>query len=125
VLCAAGTSQSQPAQSENALQMREQHLNTLAIAPGLLECVASGECASGVAGIFVDIAWDHACWSVRAAFGLKGTPAALADARHVPKPVLGENTPRGLQELAHRADVDVAMLVEGKVCPGECAVCAR
>jgi hypothetical protein len=30
VLCAARTTQSQPAESENALQVREQHLDTLA-----------------------------------------------------------------------------------------------
>jgi len=45
-LCTTWAAQSQPAKSENALQVREQHLDALAIAPGLLEGVSPGECAS-------------------------------------------------------------------------------
>jgi Helix-turn-helix domain len=81
ILCAAGATQSQPAESENAFQVREQHLDTLAVAPGLLERLGTGECASDIASILVDIARDHACWSVRAALGLEGTRAARNFAR--------------------------------------------
>jgi hypothetical protein len=55
ILCAAWPTQSQPAKSKNALQVREQHLDTLAIAPGLLEGIGPGKCASDVASIFIDI----------------------------------------------------------------------
>ena len=102
--------------------MRKQHLDTLAIALGLLEGFAPGESASDVTGVLVDVARDHACRSVRAALGLEGTLAAIADARHVPKLVFGENASCRLQEFAHRADVDVAILVEREVFPREGAV---
>src|SRR5213080_515342 len=75
VLCASRATQSQPVKSENTLQMREQHLHAFAIAPGLLESVGPGECASNVTSVFVDVTRDHACWSVRAALGLEGTLA--------------------------------------------------
>jgi hypothetical protein len=88
----------------------------------VLEGVGPGECASNVTSVFVDVARDHACWSVRAALGLEGTLATIADARHVPKPVFGENASCRRQELAHRADVDIAILVEREVSPREGAV---
>jgi len=43
--CAPRGPQSQPVKSENALQVREQHLDTLAIAPALLEALGTGKCA--------------------------------------------------------------------------------
>ena len=93
ILCAARAAQSQPVESENALQVREQHLNALAVAPGLLEGVGSGERASHVTGVFVNVASDYALWSVRATLGLKRTRATVAGARQIPKLVLGENPP--------------------------------
>jgi hypothetical protein len=84
------------------LQVREQHLDTLAVAPGLLERLGTGECASDIASILVDIARDHACWNIRAALALERTRAAIAGARYIPILVLGENPPGRLQELAHR-----------------------
>ena len=44
--------------------MREQHLHAFAIAPGLLESVGPGECASNVTSVFVDVTRDHA-WKIR------------------------------------------------------------
>jgi hypothetical protein len=40
----------------------------------------------------------------------------------MPKLVLGENPARGLQKLAHRADVDIALLVKREVSPRKGAV---
>ena len=122
VLCTAWPAQSQPIESENSLQVRKQHLNTLAIAPGLLEGFGPGECPSGVTSVLVDVARDHAGWSVRAALGLEGTRAAIAGASYIPQHMLGENAPRRLQKLAHRADVDIAFLVKREVCPRKGAV---
>src|SRR5439155_26577381 len=94
---------------------RNPHLDTLAVASGLLERIGTGARASDITSVFVDIARDHACRSIRAAFGFEGTRAAIAGASDISKLVLGENAPGRLQKLAHRADVDVAFLVEGEV----------
>src|SRR6266699_10964 len=54
-----------------------------------------------VTSVLVDVARNHALWSVRAALGLERTRAAIAGARHIPKLVVGENPSGRLQELAH------------------------
>ena len=110
------------AASVNSSQVRKQHLDTLAIAPGLLEGFGPGECASGVTSVLVDVARDHAGWSVRGALGLEGTRAAIAGASYIPQHMLGENAPRRLQKLAHRADVDIAFLIKREVSPRKGAV---
>src|SRR4029450_1738672 len=57
VLCAAGATQSQPAKPENALQVREQHLNALTIVPELHEGVSRGVCERDVGEVFVGVLW--------------------------------------------------------------------
>src|SRR5262249_60323084 len=93
ILGAVRAARSQPVESENALKVREQHLDAVAVAPGLLESMGPGKRASHVTGVFVNVARDHALWSVRAALALKGTRATVAGARHIPKLVLSENPP--------------------------------
>jgi hypothetical protein len=56
-LCAAWTSQSQPTEPQNALQVREQHFDLLAIATRLSKFLRLGESTSDIAGVFVHIAW--------------------------------------------------------------------
>src|SRR5436190_20038361 len=99
-----------------ALLVRDQNPDPLAWASRLLDRMVTGECASDIASILVDIARDHTRGSVRAALGLEGTRAAIAGARYIPILVLGENPSGRLQALAHRADVDVAVLIEREVC---------
>src|SRR5438552_7148607 len=83
--------------SRLSLKMRfkcaKQHLDTLAVASGLLERIGTGARASDITSVFVDIARDHACRSIRAAFGFEGTRAAIAGASDISKFVLGENAP--------------------------------
>src|SRR5439155_20386309 len=58
---------------------------------------------------------DHECRSVWTELRLEETPAATAGARYIPQHMLGENATRRLQKLAHRADVDIAILVKHEV----------
>src|SRR5262245_62297896 len=51
-------------------------------------------------------------------FGLR--PASLRRGSHLS--LIGENPPRRLQKLAHRADVDIAFLVKREVSPRKGAV---
>src|SRR5215470_12753302 len=76
----------------------EQHLDTLAVTSGLLERTGTGDCASDVTSVFVDIARDHACRSIRAALGLEGTRSAIAGAGDISKLVLGKNASGRLQK---------------------------
>ena len=55
---AAGAAQAQSAQSQNALEVREQHLDLLAVAAGGLECGRVVECPGDVTGVFVAMAKD-------------------------------------------------------------------
>ncbi len=94
------------------LQVRKTHLDLLAVVTRFFECRRALKSTHMIASVFVYVARDYALRRVRAALGLERTRAAIAGARHVPKLVLGENAPRRLQKLAHRADVNVAFFVE-------------
>jgi hypothetical protein len=61
-LGAAWTPQSQPTEPQNALEVREQHLDLLAITTGLGKCLRPGERTSNIASFFVYIARHFALW---------------------------------------------------------------
>ena len=61
-LGAAWTSQSESAESQNALQVCEQHFDLLAITTGLGKRLGPGEGTRNIAGVFVHIAWHFALW---------------------------------------------------------------
>ena len=74
ILCPARAAQSQPAKSEDPLQMGEQHLDPLAISAGLLEGGRVIEGSGHIASLFVDVAGNLAMGRIRAALQFERAP---------------------------------------------------
>ena len=70
-LGAAWTSQPEPTEPQNALQVCEQHLDLLAITTCLGKRLRLGECTGNVAGFFVYIAGQPALWRCCTTFGFE------------------------------------------------------
>src|SRR5690348_3170890 len=106
VLCAAGPSQSQPVELQDALQVREQHLDLLPLAPRGLVGRGCGDVASEIARPFVDRARHLARGRLRAAPGLERTGVAvvLAGAIEQRRPVVHHRALGG-EHLAAWAEV--------------------
>ena len=60
ILGASWTTQSKPAELQDALQVREPHLDLLALTPRLLEALGASERPGDVPGMLMDIARDLA-----------------------------------------------------------------
>jgi hypothetical protein len=97
--------------------VRKQHLDTFAIAPGLLESLGLGEGASNVASIFVHIAHDPPRGHVRAAFWLERARTAVRQRCVVANPVIRADMPGGGHHFAGWADINVPFSVVPKVFP--------
>ncbi len=119
---AAWSSQSQPAEPENALEVGEQHLDLFALAARLPESLGARQGAGVVSGVLVDVAGDLAVAHVRAAPRLQRTRPAIRDTRPIAAGVVGQDSAGGAQRLAARAGVDVALGVVGEVAVREGAV---
>jgi hypothetical protein len=76
-LCATGAAKAQSAKPQNALEVREQHLDLLAIAARLRERLRFGEGTSDIACGLVHIADDPSRWHVRAALRFERAGATL------------------------------------------------
>jgi hypothetical protein len=63
-LCTARTTESKTTEPQDALQVREPHLDALAVTPRLLECFGADERSGNVAGVLVNVAWDFSCSTV-------------------------------------------------------------
>src|SRR4029079_8402733 len=100
--------------------MSEQHLDALSITARLLECFGLCRCPSNIAGGLVEAAWDSAHRRPRTALRFEGAGAAIAcpgsvvDCLSIAGQLAGRH-----QNLAGRADVNVALFVEGEVFPAE------
>ncbi len=68
---ASRTSQSKPTKPQDALQVREPHLDLLALAPRLLEALGASERPGDVSGVLMDIARDLTRWFFWAALGFE------------------------------------------------------
>ena len=82
-LGAAWTAQPEPTEAQNALQVCEQHLDLLAVAPRLGELLRPGECPSNVAGCFVHIAWHTTLWRSWTTTGFERAWATIVRARQI------------------------------------------
>jgi hypothetical protein len=60
ILTASWTTQSKSTESQNALQVREPHLDLLALTPRLLKALGASERPRNVSGMLMDIARDLA-----------------------------------------------------------------
>src|ERR1700692_544667 len=100
--------------------MSEQHLDALSITARLLECFGLCRCPGNIAGGLVEAAWDSAYRRLRTALRFEGAAATIA----CPGPVVeclsiaGQLAGRR-QNLAGRADINVALFVEGEVFSAE------
>src|SRR5712692_4124673 len=97
--------------------MGEQHLDAFAIAAGLLESRGVSEYTGGIASVFVDAARDFALRRLWAAFRLQRAratiigPCSIEDSLPIVDPACR------VQELALRAHIDIAILVEREILP--------
>src|SRR5580704_3490000 len=100
--------------------MGEQHLDALSIAARLLECFGLCRCPGNIAGGLVEAARDSAHRRLRTALRFERTATAIAYPGPVVKclPIAGQLAGRR-QNLAGRADVDVALFVKGEVFAAE------
>src|ERR1700735_3517507 len=100
--------------------MSEQHLDALSITARLLECFGPCRCPGNIAGRLIEAARDSAHWRLRTALWFDGAAAAIACPGPVVEclPIAGELAGRR-QNLAGRADVNVALFVEGEVFSAE------
>ena len=104
--------------------MGEQHLNPLSFAAGLFERFGLGQSAGNVARLFVDAARDRAERRLWTALYLKRAVTTVGCAGEITKRLAIDHRAGRRQKLACRADIDVALFVEGEVFPTEGAIFA-
>ena len=95
--------------------MSEQHLDALAVVARLLERLGLAERTSDIASVFMDAARDLARRLLGAASHLEWAYITIELARPVKQLVVIHDLACGREELACRARVDVALLVEYEV----------
>src|SRR5271154_571919 len=100
--------------------MSEQHLDSLSITARLLECFGLCGCPGNIAGGLVEAAWDSAHRRLRTALRFEGADAAIACPGPVVEclPIAGQLA-GGRQNLAGRADKNVALFVEVEIFAAE------
>ena len=99
--------------------MGEQHLDAFAVAVRLLERFGVHECTGGIASVFVNAARDFALRRLWAAFGLQQTRATIRRPCAIEESLAIVDPACRVQELALRAHIDIAILVEGEVLPAQ------
>ena len=107
----------QSVKPQNALEVREQHLDLLAVAARLREGFRFGQHAGGVACGLIHVADDPPRRHVRAALRFKRAGAARRHGAEIAKRVIAVDMARRGQRLARRACIDVAHLVVDEVLP--------
>ena len=120
VLCATGPAQPQTAEPQDALQVGEQHLDPLAVAARLLECVGACKRASDVAGVLVHVAGDLAGRCLRTALGLQRAGFTHTPEGEVAKRMIGPDGASCRQEVARRAQIALRCFVESEILGSTC-----
>ena len=124
---AAGSAKAQPIQPEDALEVGEQHLDLLPLAPGGDVGIGPGDVAGDVPGVFVDGTRHLPSRPVGAAVGLQRAGVAIDLGGAIPIGVIrrrigmigAEGSPILLQFLAARTAIKVGGGIIGKVGSGE------
>src|SRR5919204_4559200 len=100
--------------------MCKQHLNAFSVMARSLEGFGLGQRASNVTRLLVDAAWHSTERRLWAALRFQRTGTAVAHAGHIQKclPIVDQPA-RRREGLAGRADVYIALPVEGEVFPAE------
>src|SRR5579863_2597661 len=106
--------------------MCEQHLNTLPVTTRLRKCFCLSQRTSDVTGLLVDAARDPTSRHFWTASRPEQAATTIEHAREVKQcglPIVDQPA-RRRENLACRADVNVAFLVEREVFPIECPIVA-
>ena len=104
--------------------MSKQHLDAFALTARLLEGLGLGERSRHVAGLLMNAARALARRLLRTASLLEDARSAIACAGSVEEQVIVHDLAGRGENVERRADVDVALLVEGEVLAREGAVFA-
>ena len=123
-LRATRAAQTQSVKTQDALQVGKQHLNFFAITARSRVGFGLAARPGDLASLFVDVARNFACWSLRAALHFERAYPAVAPAGPIEDLVVVHDRAGGRQHLACWADIDVALVVEREVLPRENAILA-
>ena len=104
--------------------MGKQHFHLLSFVPRLLISFRLGQGAGNVAGMFMDAARDFAGRLLGAAFLFERARIAIQLAGPIQMLLIIDNPPRGFEDLAVGADVDVVFFIEAEVGAGKGAITA-
>jgi hypothetical protein len=119
VLGTSRSTQSKPTELQDALQMREPHLDLLALPPRLLEALGTGERTGKIPGVLKDVARDLACRFLWAALRFEWTNVAVELACAIQKRLALMHGAARPKPLSTWAVVDVAGRVISKVAARE------
>ena len=122
VLGASGPTQPEPTELQDALQVREPHLDLLALAPRLLEALGASERPRDISGVLMDIARDLTRWFFWAALGFERASVAVELAGTIQKRLALVHGAARPEPLSSRAMVDVTGRVIAKVAAREGAI---
>ena len=122
VLSTSWTTQSKPTELQDALQVREPHLDLLALMSRLLEALGASERPRNVPGMFMDIARDLARWLLWAALRFEWANVAVELACAIQQRLALVHGAARPKSLSARAVVDVVGRVISKVAAREGAV---
>ncbi len=89
--------------------MGECHFHLVALAAGLVEGLGIGQCPYVITDALIDVARDLSRWRVRTTFELQGTGDTLVGAGSIYKRVAAVDFAGGVQDLATRAGVNIAL----------------
>src|SRR5262245_2417129 len=105
--------------------MCKQHLNAFSIMTRSLECFGFRHLPRNATSLFVDATLKPAERRLGAALCLEQAVTTVARARKIQKRLsIVDRIARGPEDLACRADIYIALLVECKVVPTECSIFA-
>jgi len=100
--------------------MGEQHLNALSVTTRLLERWGLGQRAGNIPGLFMDATRNNAESRPWTALRLEHTAPAVGRTGEITKRLaVVDRCASRRQGFVRRADVNVTLLVEPKVCPAE------
>ena len=122
VLSTSWTTQSKPTELQDALQVREPHLDLLALTPRLLEALGASERPRNVPGMFMDIARDLARWFLWAALRFEWANVAVELACAIQQRLALVHGAARPKSLSARAVVDVVGRVISKIAAREGAI---
>ena len=115
VACTGKAAQPHTLEAVLCLQVRKAHLDLLALVTGFGELRCTHQGARRIACVLMHVARDLSEGHIRGALGLERTWTAVAGARAINDSPAIVHRPGCPEKLTLRADVEVALPIEGKV----------